>query len=56
VVFNPITETDIPSMMLVGHDGSVVRSVPCVRRVADSNATLAPTQGPRASPSLAVLR
>ena len=38
----------------VGRGGSLVSSVPFVRRVAGSNPTLVATYGPWASPSLAV--
>ena|SRR6218665_1682281 len=38
----------------VEHGGSVESSVPSVRKVAGLNSTLAATQGPWASPSLAV--
>ena len=43
-----------PQQQFVGHGGSVVSSVPCVRMVAGSNPTLAATKGPWASPSLTV--
>ena len=41
-------------MMIVERGGSVVGVMPCTRKAAGSNPTLAATQGPLASPSLAV--
>ena len=44
--------SNLPLSANMGHGGSVLGVVHCVRKVAGSNPTLATTKGPWASPSL----